>query len=410
MLGLTAAACPSGAIAVGGASITCVFENSYTITAADVAAGYVVNTASTNGDSASPVDGTQGTPVSDVSDTATQPSSPGNVLGVVNPPAQNTSDPDPAISNSSDPQDDPTTALLFTPSVSLIKSATNLSWALGNNARVIDAGDEITYSFVVINDGTEDLDIAINAVSDPMLTNIVCVPATLQPGERTTCTADPYVVTDGDVDNGGVENSATVVATPLNCACVPTVSDVSDTGTNPSVEPVNNPEVNETPSPFNVNPNNVNDPTEDPTTVSFNSVTTPASLSLINSESLGGSSVKFNWKTDVESGNIGFMIYQRIDSEWFTVNEDIIPSKSLANIGSGQNSYEYIADNIESDWFAISDVDEKEKVTLYGPYKVGQQYGEEELRTEPMDWNNVEVSNKLNKESIKDRLDRLRKQ
>ena len=112
-LGLTNAACAPGSIAVGGASIVCTFENSYTITPADVAAGYVVNTATTDADSASPVDGTPGTPVTDVSDTGTEPSDPENVTDVPNPDGTETADPDPLVTDDdNDSSDDPTTALL----------------------------------------------------------------------------------------------------------------------------------------------------------------------------------------------------------------------------------------------------------------------------------------------------------
>jgi len=56
---------------------------------------------------------------------------------------------------------------------------------------------------------------------------------------------------------------------------------VSDTGTDPATDPVSNPEGNQTPNPFNVYPNDLADTTEDPTTVEFNSVTTPATISLL---------------------------------------------------------------------------------------------------------------------------------
>ena len=44
------------------------------------------------------------------------------------------------------------------------------------------------------------------------------------------------------------------------------VEDVSDTGTDPSGDPVSNPEESETENPLGTHPNDVSDATEDPTT------------------------------------------------------------------------------------------------------------------------------------------------
>lgn len=74
-----------------------------------------------------------------------------------------------------------------------------------------DAGQIITYSFQVTNIGNvtlQNISIADNFVfpADPPL-DITCLTTTLEPGETTTCTAT-YMVTQADVDNGIINNSA----------------------------------------------------------------------------------------------------------------------------------------------------------------------------------------------------------
>ncbi|WP_158277142.1 DUF7507 domain-containing protein [Serinibacter arcticus] len=86
-----------------------------------------------------------------------------------------------------------------------------------NDNDLTDLGDEINYTFQVTNTGNTTLtDVSI---TDPMLADlnitITCNPTTLAPGASVTCEADaPYVITQTDVDNGQVINTATATATP----------------------------------------------------------------------------------------------------------------------------------------------------------------------------------------------------
>ncbi|MGL5928576.1 MAG: DUF7507 domain-containing protein, partial [Dermatophilaceae bacterium] len=72
---------------------------------------------------------------------------------------------------------------------------------------LIAAGDVIRWSFELTNTGTTtatDL-----AVSDPKAGAVTCAVTTLAPGASTTCTADDeYVITQADVDSGFVVNAA----------------------------------------------------------------------------------------------------------------------------------------------------------------------------------------------------------
>ncbi|WP_146828778.1 DUF7507 domain-containing protein [Aeromicrobium flavum] len=76
----------------------------------------------------------------------------------------------------------------------------------------IDAGDEVTYTYEVTNEG--DVTLKDVTVTDRNLAGqgitVTCRPATLAPGETATCTASaPYVVTDADTERGTIVSDAT---------------------------------------------------------------------------------------------------------------------------------------------------------------------------------------------------------
>ncbi|CAL8973791.1 hypothetical protein PROP_01254 [Propionicimonas sp. T2.31MG-18] len=82
-----------------------------------------------------------------------------------------------------------------------------------NGNGTADAGERITYGFVVTNTG--NVTITGVAVDDPKAGAATCSPTTLAPGAQSTCTADAdYVVTQVDVDHGFVANTATATGTP----------------------------------------------------------------------------------------------------------------------------------------------------------------------------------------------------
>ena len=75
-----------------------------------------------------------------------------------------------------------------------------------------DAGETITYAFVVYNSGNVTLSGV--TVTDDLLGPVTCQGGSLAPQALTTCTAADYTVTQGDVDTGNVTNTATVVGIP----------------------------------------------------------------------------------------------------------------------------------------------------------------------------------------------------
>jgi uncharacterized repeat protein (TIGR01451 family) len=104
------------------------------------------------------------------------------------------------------------TTSLPIPAVSVDKTAT-VTPAGDQNA--VKVGDTIQYTYKVTNIGNVDL--ASFAVSDPSVGTVTCPTAAapgLAPGASETCTADNvYTVTQADVDNGEVDDTATATAT-----------------------------------------------------------------------------------------------------------------------------------------------------------------------------------------------------
>ncbi|MGD2205128.1 DUF7507 domain-containing protein, partial [Microbacterium maritypicum] len=159
--------CPAGAATMlPGAAVTC--TASYVVTQADLDSGGVSNTATATG-----------TPPS-----GEPPVSPPSTLEIPADPA---------------------------PGLTVVKSA--------DLDELSAAGQTIEYSFLVTNTGNVTLtDVTVDetAFTGTGTAPVVTCPAgaaSLAPGADVTCTAS-YVVTQADVDSGGVSNTATATGTP----------------------------------------------------------------------------------------------------------------------------------------------------------------------------------------------------
>ncbi|MBO9523215.1 MAG: DUF11 domain-containing protein [Nocardioidaceae bacterium] len=99
-----------------------------------------------------------------------------------------------------------------------------------NRNGLTDTGDEIHYEFVVKNSGTVSLvDVAID---DPMLVLVVCRTTTLAPGASTRCRPHAtYVITQADVDVGGIRNVATATGKTPSRTPVVSLQDSTFTST-----------------------------------------------------------------------------------------------------------------------------------------------------------------------------------
>ena len=96
-------------------------------------------------------------------------------------------------------------ATVGTPSITITKSASPNSYSA--------AGQTITYSYLVTNNGNVDLNPV--AVTDPMtnLSAISCPDTSLVVGASETCTAT-YTTTQADVNTGSISNTGTATGTP----------------------------------------------------------------------------------------------------------------------------------------------------------------------------------------------------
>ncbi len=105
------------------------------------------------------------------------------------------------------------------PAIDLVKSVTA--------PPRVTAGDSLTYAFTVTNTG--DVTLTGVGVTDPLVGQVSCPETTLAPGQSTTCSAAPYVVTPADANAQQVVNTATAVGTPPVTQAAESPAPVSDT-------------------------------------------------------------------------------------------------------------------------------------------------------------------------------------
>ncbi len=154
----TGVSCPSGSLAAG-ATMRCTGQ--HTVTQADLDAGSVINTASVTG---TPPSGPPITPVS--SNTVTVPAAQA-------------------------------------PQLTVTKTTSSGSFSA--------VGQSVPFTINVTNTG--NVSVTSVTVTDPMLSSVACISTSLAPGISTACTGS-HIVTQSDLDNGSIVNTASAVATP----------------------------------------------------------------------------------------------------------------------------------------------------------------------------------------------------
>uniref|UniRef100_UPI00260A679D Calx-beta domain-containing protein n=2 Tax=uncultured Dokdonia sp. TaxID=575653 RepID=UPI00260A679D len=187
------------ALLVVGDSV--VFTGTYTITQDDIDTGEVINIAFAEG-----ID-----PLGDI------------VLDQSDDPMDTT---DVDTDGDGDGEDPTVTMIDQLPGLNITKTA---SYQDFNADGFANAGDQIIYTFVVINTGNVTLtDVHVD---DPMVI-VAGDPVTLLPGENATFTA-VYIITEEDVANGEIVNVATAVAlSPFGIEVI----DVSDDPEDPTTD------------------------------------------------------------------------------------------------------------------------------------------------------------------------------
>ncbi|WP_034230488.1 DUF7507 domain-containing protein, partial [Aquimarina pacifica] len=189
---------------------TATFEATYTLTQADIDAGGIENSATGTGTPPADPDGTINPAITDVSDAGDD---------TLNEPGL-----DGTTDGDTDFENDPTVVLTpASSSLATVKTSV-LDITGGADATIADVGDTIAYTYTVENTGNTTLTGV--SVSETIFSGSGGAPTplfdmndgpsaagTLIPGETATFEAT-YVLTQADINAGGIENSATGTGTP----------------------------------------------------------------------------------------------------------------------------------------------------------------------------------------------------
>lgn len=120
--------------------------------------------------------------------------------------------------------------------------------------------------------------------------------------------------------------------------------------------------------------------------------TTPVSLAYIGTKLKGSRAIDFEWETESESFNIGFNLWAEINGEWQQLNRALIPqiNGGFSTPKRYQNRVRLKSSNQRDAITAIgvSSVDNGGYQEFYGPFELGEDYGEE-TTFEPINWSNV---------------------
>jgi len=113
--------------------------------------------------------------------------------------------------------------------------------------------------------------------------------------------------------------------------------------------------------------------------------TTPVTLSSFHA-SPQGAGVLFEWSTVTEVGNLGFNLYAEMDGARTKINAELIPSQVVNSLT--RQTYSYTDGQMVGQVFWIEEVDIKGKTQSYGPFALGESYGDDSLPA-PVPWNDI---------------------
>lgn len=111
--------------------------------------------------------------------------------------------------------------------------------------------------------------------------------------------------------------------------------------------------------------------------ICFSGATTPVTISQFQSKRKGPS-LQFKWETSSESFNLGFDLWGNVDGEWQQLNKRLIESDSLDSVEP--QSYRRRINLLKVDGdvseVGISSYSTSGQEDFYGPFEIGEQYGE----------------------------------
>ncbi len=111
-------------------------------------------------------------------------------------------------------------------------------------------------------------------------------------------------------------------------------------------------------------------------------ITTPVTLSYFSSE--GAGTVRFEWATATETGNLGFNLYVLAEDGLVRLNDSLVPSHLGDSLTAQRYSLE--AWGVAGDQFLLEDVDFHGQLRYHGPFELGQTYGRKSREIAPIDW------------------------
>lgn len=119
--------------------------------------------------------------------------------------------------------------------------------------------------------------------------------------------------------------------------------------------------------------------------------TTPVSLAYFQANQKGKRALTFEWETESESFNVGFNLWAMIDGEWEQINRNLLAARQ-GDFSQAQTYKKVIKlskdkrQRIEA--VGLSSVDNSGYEEFYGPFSVGQFYGEQ-ANIEAIEWASV---------------------
>lgn len=115
--------------------------------------------------------------------------------------------------------------------------------------------------------------------------------------------------------------------------------------------------------------------------------TTPVTISSFETKKRG-EQLRAKWQTSSESFNLGFHLWGNVDGQWQQLNRRLITSKVVDSVAPQKYKHRLNMLKIDGDitQVGVSSVSTSGQEEFYGPFEIGERYGEETV-PKYVDWN-----------------------